>query len=448
LARAKVASRVEAWGDAIRLWEAVIARNPVAGQFWAQLAEARYRGGAYRSAIEACEQAVSLGAGYPAESMYRIACCHARLDEREAAITALQRAFDRGFRHVERAQTDPDLRVLHDDARFRDIVGLTDTTAFSRDAGWRSDLALLAREVKRLGYSPFRLVSEAQFDARVADVHDAIPRLTDVQIAVEFVKLMQLAGDGHTRLNDLTSHPELCQTLPMQFSLFEEGLYITAADPKHADLLGAQVTQIAGRPVSECFDALAPLISRDNDQWLKQMTPYRLREIPILHALGLTDEPNRIALTICDRGERTRVVTLATDASQPDIWNAIPYPVGWQFFPETLPAPLPHYLRNAGAHYWFDDLADARAVYFQFNRVRDDPEEPLRDFFARLFRCIEERAVERLVIDLRWNNGGNTCLEMPLLYGLIACDRINQPGKPFVIIGRRTSMLIIAAHSG
>jgi hypothetical protein len=131
-------------------------------------------------------------------------------------------------------------------------------------------------------------------------------------------------------------------------------------------------------------------------------------------------------------------VTLATDASQPDIWNAIPYPVGWQFFPETLPAPLPHYLRNAGAHYWFDDLADARTVYFQFNRVRDDPEEPLRDFFARLFRCIEERAAERLVIDLRWNNGGNTYLEMPLLYGLIACDRINQPGKLFVIIGRRT----------
>jgi hypothetical protein len=39
---------------------------------------------------------------------------------------------------------------------------------------------------------------------------------------------------------------------------------------------------------------------------------------------------------------------------------------------------------------------------------------------------------------MRWNNGGNTFLSQPLLHGLIANKKINQRGKLFVIIGRRT----------
>jgi len=42
------------------------------------------------------------------------------------------------------------------------------------------------------------------------------------------------------------------------------------------------------------------------------------------------------------------------------------------------------------------------------------------------------------VIDMRWNNGGNTGLGEPLLLGLIANEKVNRRGKLFVIIGRRT----------
>ncbi len=438
VARAKAASRIESWQEAIALWEMVTAQNPVEGRFWAQLAEAYEWGSEYRRAIPAYAQVIALGVGYPAEAIYRIACCHALLGEPEKALAELRRAFDRGFRHVERAQTDPNLQSLHDDARFRDIVALVDTDTLGRDEGWRADLAHLSREVKRLGYAPFRFVSEAQFDAAVVDLHSAIPRLTDVQIAVGLMKLLRLINDGHTRLNNTTGLPELRETLPVQFSLFEEGLFIVATDPRYAALLGAEVVRIAGHSVDELFRALDPLISRDNVQWLKQITPYRLRELPLLHALGLAPDPRFVDLDVRDRNGETRVATLTTDTSHPDIWYANPCPLGWQFFPETLPTPLPHYLKNAGAPYWFAYLTEEQTVYFQFNRVRDDLEEPLADFFVRLFRFIAEHSVEKLVIDLRGNNGGNTFLEMPLLHGLIACDKINQRGKLFVIIGRRT----------
>jgi hypothetical protein len=165
-----------------------------------------------------------------------------------------------------------------------------------------------------------------------------------------------------------------------------------------------------------------------------------MRELPLLHALGLIPEPRQVQLTILDHDGQTRTATLVTDPSQPTpkLWDTRPCPAGWRYFPQTLPTPLPLYLKNMDANYWFEYLPEDRVVYFQFNRVRDAQEEALVDFCDRLFRFIEDSVVEKLVIDMRWNNGGNTFLEMPLLHHLIGCRTINRRGKLFVIIGRRT----------
>jgi hypothetical protein len=59
-------------------------------------------------------------------------------------------------------------------------------------------------------------------------------------------------------------------------------------------------------------------------------------------------------------------------------------------------------------------------------------------FSDRLFTFIFEHDVSKLVIDMRWNNGGNTGLIPPLLNRVIRSDKVDEPGKLFVIIGRRT----------
>jgi C-terminal processing protease CtpA/Prc len=44
----------------------------------------------------------------------------------------------------------------------------------------------------------------------------------------------------------------------------------------------------------------------------------------------------------------------------------------------------------------------------------------------------------RLIVDLRWNNGGNTFLTLPFLHRLIGDAKVNRRGALYVIIGRRT----------
>jgi hypothetical protein len=69
--------------------------------------------------------------------------------------------------------------------------------------------------------------------------------------------------------------------------------------------------------------------------------------------------------------------------------------------------------------------------------VRDEPTESLAQFTDRLFRFIDDHEVEKLIVDIRWNGGGNTFLEMPLFHRLLG-SKINQRGALFVIIGRGT----------
>ncbi|MEZ4570719.1 MAG: hypothetical protein R2849_10410 [Thermomicrobiales bacterium] len=231
-------------------------------------------------------------------------------------------------------------------------------------------------------------------------------------------------------------HRQRCR---FQFYLFEEGLYIIAATPEHRDLLGSRVLRFGGHAITEVIDVFTPTVPRDNDQWLKLKIPYLIRELPVVRALGLIPADDEVTLAVLDPdgGERDVTLTAGENLSYDELYYSFPYPTGWEFFPNTVGSPLPRYIRNQAAYYWFEHIAEHDAVYFQFNRVRDSGAEPLSEFTERLFRFIDDHAVLKLIIDLRCNNGGNTLLEMPFLHRLIG-SRINQRGRLFVIIGRRT----------
>jgi tetratricopeptide (TPR) repeat protein len=435
-ARAKVTAKE--WNEAAKLWEKVVQLNPVTGEFWYQLGEARYKAQDYRNAIPAYEQALQLGFGFPASRVRDVARCQVMLGEKTQALNSLEHAFAIGYRRIDLVRDDPAFQGLRAEPRFQRLVATVDTSRMSRTEGWRYDLGLLARELKRLRYQPFKSISEPDFDAAVKEIHDSVPRLTDMQIIVEMMKLVARVRDGHTVIYGISERPEFHRNLPLELTYFEEGLFITAADEKHDDLLGAQILKFGEHTTEQVLQGLDPLIGRDNEMAPKVMGPVRMMNLPLLQGLGLISDPGQVLLTIRDRQGTIRTVPLEADSEIPArrLWDGLP--AGWKSFSQTLPGPLPLYLKNRYADYWFEYLPEFRTVFFQFNHVRNNEQEPLAAFCDRLIKFINENNVDRLVIDMRWNNGGDTTIVQPLIHDLIRCDKINQRGKLFVIIGRKT----------
>lgn len=309
LALAQAKMQAQQWVEAAALWEQVVKANPIHGGFWERLGTAYYNAKDYRKSIPAFEKQIELGGGLPWNAAYNIACNYALLGEKELAIKWLEKALAMKFPSLQHAQTDTDLQSLHSDVRFQKLVGLIDTSGMTRDEGWRTDLNFLVREIKRRGWNLFpRIGTEAEFDAQVKRIHEGIPKLTDAQIAIEMLRLMRKVGDGHSSLlGPTTPRSEWIETIPVLFYLFEEGLFIVAADPKHKDLLGSQVMRFGGKTVSEIVETIRGVSSEDNKLWVRQIAPYRMRHLPLLQAAGAIPHPDKVELVLrgIDGKERT-----------------------------------------------------------------------------------------------------------------------------------------------
>ena len=432
---------------AATLYERVAHDNPVNPSYWRSLAAAHYLAGEYRDAIPAYQTALQLRQDQPATVAYYLARAYAKAGDAASGMHWLQQAMQWGYADLEGARGDDALSSLRTQAGFNDLLGIIDGSQMTPAQGWRYDLAFLARWAKNKTYHPFRtetgdrfvsnaIYTEPEFDAQVAELDRAIPSMSDVEIELAMMRLVQSLGDGHTELGG-GRRLEYAQALPLKFELFPEGLFVTAADPAYRSLLGAQVLAMDGHGATDVLAAVAPYISRDNDYWLSAVEPYRLRAIPFLHARGLTTLADRVTLHLKTLDGRTQDRTVPVTLDNPDIWNALPSPKGWLNLYDVLPKPPPLYLKNTNENYWFEYDAAKKLVYFQYNKIADADGETLSAFADRLGSFLQSHDVEKLAIDMRWNNGGDTFLNQPLLH-VLAAATINRPGHIFVIIGPRT----------
>jgi hypothetical protein len=111
---------------------------------------------------------------------------------------------------------------------------------------------------------------------------------------------------------------------------------------------------------------------------------------------------------------------------------------GWVDMRRQDQAPPLWLKENPQTHYWLQYLPSSRLVYVQYNKVGHKEGESLPEFSQRLLALLDSANVDRLMLDLRLNRGGDGTLNRPLLLSLIKARKLERRGTLFVIIGRST----------
>jgi hypothetical protein len=101
-----------------------------------------------------------------------------------------------------------------------------------------------------------------------------------------------------------------------------------------------------------------------------------------------------------------------------------------------LAKPTP--LHGTDTPFGFHYLKDRKAVYAVYRQSDDADKDTVAAFAARLFRFVDDNPVERLIVDIRENGGGDNYKNQPLLLGMIKARKIDRPGKLFILTGRQT----------
>ncbi len=293
---------------------------------------------------------------------------------------------------------------------------------------WRADLHYLAEELPRRHKNLFHTVTREQFERAIKLLDDRIPQMAPYEIMVEMARIVASVGDGHTRLGILDSKFGFRQ-YPIRLYLYRDGLFVQAATADYEQVIGARVIKIGSATAEQAFKTISEITPRDNDAGLRHSVPLRLVAPEALRALRLVDDMEKAPLVVEKQGRQFSVELKPLDPTAN---------VKWIDARDGAQAPTPLWLKDQQNRFWFEYLADSRAVYVQYNQVQDKPDETLADFWKRVFAFVESNPVDRFILDIRLNGGGNGFLNQSLIHNLIRCDKVNQRGKLFTIIGRRT----------
>jgi len=292
---------------------------------------------------------------------------------------------------------------------------------------WVEDIEYLVRELPRRHKNLFFNVTREEFEEAAASLRSSVPDMTDDEIKVALARLVAMVGDAHTslRLTRWSTGIDF-DTFLIEAGWFPEGLFVTWAGAGHDRLFGCRVVGIGEMDVGEAYDMVKELISHENEQWARYLGPEYLLTPEILVALGIAPDGEAVPFTFeSPQGDvfTTELTPCSRGRMIGDRWRSC----AAFYWGETA-----LYLRNPGDDYWFEYLDDSRTLYVKYDSCRGD----LSKTVAGVRHVLDAQPVERLVIDLRHNSGGNSEVINPLVDELKA--RPSLEGRIYCIIGRQT----------
>jgi hypothetical protein len=430
------------WAEALPIHERLTRLDPDYGFGWMGLGWSRQETGDFAGAIPAYRRALELG-GMPAHRIHRhIAVCLASMGKNEDALEELRCALEAGLPAPGQLKDHKAFAKLRADAKlgpkFRNLVGDIDVRGMTREQGWAVDLDFLKREVLRIHYNPLRKMTREELDRNLEEIKASVASRSDEQITIRVMQFLRRLGDGHTWGSFQEQGYAEERGIPILLRQFEDGFFVTGADQAHADLVWARVDQVEGQAPREMLAGLDSIVSCDNSMRLLAEGPSQMRFPRVLNGLGLCRSTSEIRLRVTDIEGRTREVTLSPSGP---LTRPVRTPPG------TNQA-LPIHAKRRGEYYWFEKIPDSRVLYFQYNACQERDDRPLDKFADELFDRVEAADIDTLIIDLRWNGGGNLFVTRPLLSRLLQCKKVLKPGCLFVIAGRHTfsAAMVFAAQ--
>ncbi len=289
---------------------------------------------------------------------------------------------------------------------------------------WAADVDFLVEKLPELHKNLFFRISQEEFNEIAVQFKQSLPELNENEFQIGLSRLVAAVGDSHTSLR-----PRITHASPLMLYWFKERIYVINTLPEYKKILYGRITKVHHRPIEEVIKAFSEIISHENKAQLKNIIPQITASAQ--HLNGLNIIPNKNFMDLTAENEQGKSMTVEM--------KAIPFIGVFKGIVDmSYSEDDPIYRKNRGKFYWFEVLEDKKTVYFKYNSCRDQSSEPFSKFSQKLLSAIQDNPVDKMVIDLRNNSGGNSGIMNPFVEELAQNKKINKEGILFVIIGRQT----------
>ncbi|MGO4293310.1 hypothetical protein [Chitinophaga sp. RAB17] len=263
-------------------------------------------------------------------------------------------------------------------------------------------------------------ISKAGFEHKVSMIASKADSLDYETFMIELFKLNVSIGDEHTRIE-----PRFHLFLPIKFEMFDDGIFVTGIDPQKSSCLLFKLMAINGHPIDEINNKFREVIKDDNKSYFETYRQQFLNNPSFLKGLGILNSDTSATFTLQNSNHEMLNITL--DAVSKD---SLKLALSSQY--RTM---LPY--REDGKAYWYEYDTVRKILYFNFARCENDENHPFLQFSNELFSKIASTQPDKIIVDLRFNGGGNSGVLTPFIDS-IKHSYLNKKGHFFVLIGKST----------
>jgi hypothetical protein len=281
----------------------------------------------------------------------------------------------------------------------------------------------LASELARLHMNVYHTRSQQEYWEEVARLEAVADDLSSEELTLEMMRFVAAVGDGHTSFR-IDSQAGL-HALPVDFAWYGDDLHVRGISPDYPQAVGARVLMIGSLTAEQAYQAVLPYISHENDSWARVQSRGYLNLVELLAAVGVVDQAGPVTLRLETLDQEVLTVEVA------------PLEPGETVDYLSAEEAAPFYLSRPEEPFWYEYRESSGTLYFRYAACIDMT--GFRRVAGEFWKLAEESRVERLIIDLRGNGGGNT-LQFDRFFAprLAEHPELNDPQRLFVLIDRRT----------
>ena len=315
---------------------------------------------------------------------------------------------------------------------------------------WEGDIYFLEYELPKLHKNVYHSISQEEYNQKIAQLKiDCV----DLDIEKQAVKLREFTasiGDAHTSYYSTMTH-----AFPLNIVILEDGVFVTAALEENRHLVRTnnnnteparvQLIAINGTPIfdesktssnssNNIFSIYESILSHENESNLKNQMSSCLLDPNILYGAGITSSKDNCIMTFEFPDGSTEDIEL--EAKALNNFRELDWVV---YYDDNYPADrsvLPDYIQYERETYYgkYYDVPE-NTLYILYNSCSNNPEQSFSEFISEQYSNIGIKTIDKVVVDLRNNGGGDSRIIKPL-YNLLDSELANS--DLYVITGSKT----------
>lgn len=221
---------------------------------------------------------------------------------------------------------------------------------------------------------------------------------------------------------------------PFGIRFWEGEFYIHSTIPSHKDILGKAISHIDNQKISTIHKQLSQWVPSENPIKSGISGSYFLNNPSFLEAIGIDTSKGMLPMTFKDGSQ---VAFFLEEKAQ----EMISFPSESHQITGPKNIPFHYQIINGICYFQFNAMIDRLSYQISCQLMNEKTEKNIltslpnfEEFLKTMYAEIEEQHIQTLVIDMRYNGGGNSLLGNMLLETLLPDNITFKPYQTFVRI--------------